>query len=121
MPRHPLTASERRGILIVAILSLLISGAGIGVSYCGRQGSGNSPSSPEILYEPGIDSGANRNEGGESETRKTTGQKEGEKKEARNKGERKNRGKSKKDSVRSKRNKKAPKVYPRRSLRDEPV
>lgn len=37
MASHPFTASERRGILIIAIISLLITGAGILVSRCHRQ------------------------------------------------------------------------------------
>lgn len=57
MSRHPLTSSERRGILLVAILSLLITGAGLCVSYCDRRQTVTSPEEPEILYAPGSRSG----------------------------------------------------------------
>lgn len=36
MSHSSYTASERRGIIIIAIISLLLVGAGLGVSFCNR-------------------------------------------------------------------------------------
>lgn len=52
MTSHPLTASERRGILIVAIISLLISGGGLFVSRCGGGEGSYLPGEAEVLYDP---------------------------------------------------------------------
>lgn len=41
MSRSSYTASERRGVLIIAILALLIIGAGLGLSHCNRHNSGS--------------------------------------------------------------------------------
>lgn len=52
MSSHPFTSTERRGILIVAALSLLITGAGLFVSYCDRPASTIEPQDVEMLYKP---------------------------------------------------------------------
>ncbi len=51
MASHPLSASERRGILVVAALSLLITGAGLAVAYCDRPQQVIDPHEVEVLME----------------------------------------------------------------------
>lgn len=51
MAFHPLSASERRGILVVAALSLLITGGGLCVSYCDRPQQVIDPHEVEVLME----------------------------------------------------------------------
>ncbi|MDE6077504.1 MAG: hypothetical protein K2G29_07215 [Muribaculaceae bacterium] len=108
MPSHPLTASERRGILIIAALALLITGAGLCVSHCGRSTSTIDPHDVEVLYRPDgkaqPDSVANLRKGSRKSTRKDSG-----------------RGSSKSTRMHQETSKKSQKVYHRRSPRDEEV
>ncbi len=125
MGRQPLTASERRGILIVAIISLLITGAGLCVSYCGRNGADSTPppTEPELLYTPADDTTNNRsnptapksNTDSTSKITQTDSAKSDKKDSA--KGDKKNSA----EKSKSKRTKKQPKTYRRRSPIDEPV
>lgn len=47
----PFTASERRGVLVVAFLSLLVIGAGILVGYCDRPDPQSFEPAIEVLME----------------------------------------------------------------------
>ena len=60
MGSNPLTSSERRGILILAILSLLITGAGLCVAYCDRPATTIESKEVEVLLrgEPTYVTGA---------------------------------------------------------------
>ncbi len=60
MSTNPLTSSERRGILILAILSLLITGVGLCVAYCDRPATTIEPKEVEVLLrgEPTYVTGA---------------------------------------------------------------
>ena len=108
MPSHPLTASERRGILIIAALALLITGAGLCVSHCGRSTPTIDSHDVEVLYRPDgkaqPDSIANLRKGSRKSTRKDSG-----------------RGSSKSTRMHQGTSKKSQKVYHRRSPRDEEV
>ncbi len=52
MASHPLTSSERRGIVIIAALALLVTVAGLCVSYCGRPSAVDEPPKVEVVYKP---------------------------------------------------------------------
>lgn len=95
--RNSLTASERRGIIVVAVLALLLTLSGWFVSKCQRQHMEETPPEVEVLIH------------GDSisETDSTTVRK-------------KRTRKSKNDSVKKKKGK-TPKYYRRRSPRDEAV
>ena len=108
MPSHPLTTSERRGILIIAALALLITGAGLFVGHCNRPESTVVPNEVEVLYKPDDkaqpDSVAKLSKGSRKSTRKDSA------------------GNSAKSTrMRQGKTKKEPKVYRRRSPRDEEV
>ncbi len=51
MAKNPITASERRGIIAVAALALLITGAGLWLSRCGRQETTVTPEEVQILLD----------------------------------------------------------------------
>lgn len=97
--KNPLTASERRGILVVAALALIITGTGWVVSMCQRP----TPTEPlpelEVLAR------------GDSLSDDSVGKRPGRKK---------GRRRSRKDSIGGK-GKKAPKQYRRRNPLDEGV
>lgn len=52
MKRHPITSSERRGLVALAIICMLVIGIGLGVSYCGRSSTPLEPPEVEVVYEP---------------------------------------------------------------------
>ena len=58
MASNPVTASERRGILIVAIIALLLCGGGLFVSRCGGEGGGSGSVEADVLYDPKAVSGS---------------------------------------------------------------
>lgn len=109
-----MTSSERRGILILAILSLLITGVGLCVAYCDRPATTIEPKEVEVLlrgeptYVTGTDSIARARRDSLQKLRKDslrTLRKDSLRKLRR-------------DSFRKK-SKKAPKTYRRRSPIDE--
>lgn len=51
MIKNPLTSSERRGIIAVAALALLITGAGLWLSRCGRPETTVTPEEVEVLLD----------------------------------------------------------------------
>ncbi|MBD5358625.1 MAG: hypothetical protein HDR88_16835 [Bacteroides sp.] len=99
--KNPLTASERRGILVVAAISLLITGCGWGVAMCGRSEAEEMTPEVEVLLH------------GDSLTSKGTTDKKSSTERGKKKGRR--------DSVSSSVKKKDKKVYRKRSPLDEPV
>ncbi|MCH5225707.1 MAG: hypothetical protein J1D77_06880 [Muribaculaceae bacterium] len=48
MSHSSYTASERRGIIIIGLIALLIIGWGVGVSFCSRGNGVESPPYPEV-------------------------------------------------------------------------
>ena len=52
MRGNPFTASERRGIIAVAALSLVVTGGGVALSYCGRPERVVTPPEVEVLLHP---------------------------------------------------------------------
>ena len=104
MPSHPLTASERRGILIIAALALLITGAGLCVSHCGRSTSTIDPHDVEVLYRPD----------GKAQPDSVANLRKGTRKDG-------DRGSANSTRMHQGTSKKSQKVYHRRSPRDEEV
>lgn len=51
MAKNPITASERRGIIAVAALALLICGAGLWLARCGRPETTVTPEEVEVLLD----------------------------------------------------------------------
>ena len=93
--KNPMTSSERRGILVVAAIALLITGAGLLVPECGRNKCEVSPEEVEVIVR-------GDSAGGESS---------GKMKEKR----------EKRHKVSSSGKEKKKKTYRRRSPRDETV
>ena len=98
MMKNPVTASERRGIIVVAVLALLITGGGWLVSTCRRQSPETVPPEVAVLVR-----GDSVGDG--------VGESSGKRK------------KNRKDSTGSSKSSKSksPKTYRRRSPRDESV
>lgn len=63
MPKNPITSSERRGLVAVAILALLFGGAGAAWRACGRQ---TAPAAPAPVVLPS-DSSDNSNSSNSSD------------------------------------------------------
>lgn len=100
MASRPYTASERRGIIVIAILALLFIGAGVGFSFFHNE---TSPHTPEVTVIPEtLDSVATEKAINEKSKKKT-------KKSSRSK------------SGKSSSKKKSQKIYRQRSPLDEPV
>ena len=99
MSRSSYTASERRGVLLIAILALLLIGGGLGVSFCQRPSSKDAEYPIVVEHPEMVDSVAVK---AEKETKKKNTRKG---------------TKNKKAST----TKKRPKTYPNRSPLDEPV
>ena len=93
------SASERRGILAIAILALIITAAGIGLSFCNR---GNDISGPEVIEMKEIVDSVQTSKIIEHKSKKSK------------------RGKGSNSKKKSKKNK-TPKTYRRRRPLDEPV
>lgn len=49
MGRNPLTSSERKGILAVALVAFLVTGGGLCLTRCGRTSSPSAPEEIEVL------------------------------------------------------------------------
>lgn len=96
-----LTSSERRGILVVAALALLVTGVGAALSYCGRPEKGDMSAQVKILYNSDSISGP---EPADSVRNKVN---------ARKKGGKDGKTTTKKESVK--------KSFPKRSFLDEPI
>lgn len=105
MAKNPLTSSERRGIVAVAALALLITGGGICLSRCGMPEPMVTPADVEIL----LDGTSLKNEGKDSPAGK------GKRDSAKRKRRQKN------DSLSDKKNQKGTRIYRKRSLLDENV
>lgn len=105
MNRNSYTSTERRGIIAIAIISLLIVGAGLGVSFCTDRRAMEEMNSIVEEHTEYIDSTAQEKNS------------PGNKKEKGKSGNKKTKGKSSsRDS-----NQRPKKVYPTRSPLDEPV
>ena len=94
-----LTSSERRGILVVAALALLVTGAAL--SYCGRPEKGDMSAQVKILYNSDSISGP---EPADSVRNKVNARKKG--------------GKDGKKTTKKESEKKS---FPKRSFLDEPI
>lgn len=110
--KNPLTASERRGILIVAAISLLVTGGGMLINRCGRPDSGlleeNVPQVEVLLSQDSLEAASS------SDSAKSA-KKRSKRKSART-------GKMRADSVSgSKKSPKVKRVYRRRTPLDELV
>ncbi|MDE5712177.1 MAG: hypothetical protein K2I16_00910 [Muribaculaceae bacterium] len=105
MAKNPLTSSERRGIVAVAALALLITGGGICLSRCGMPEPMVTPADVEIL----LDGTSLKNEVKDSPAGK------GKRDSAKHKRRQKN------DSLSDKKNQKGTRIYRKRSLLDENV
>lgn len=97
MSRSNYTASERRGILAIALVSLLFIGVGIGVSFWGGNEDESYPEPVVVNHPEMVDTVELRNQKAKSSI--------------------KDKAKSKSSTG----NKKRPKTYRRRSPHDEPV
>lgn len=71
MSKHPYTASERRGIIAIAVMSLLIIGAGLGLSLCNRNSYSGFSDSEVIEDTSMIDSVAIEKSGNTSSHKKS--------------------------------------------------
>lgn len=109
MAKNPLTSSERRGIIAVAALALLITGGGICLSRCGMPEPMVTPADVEIL----LDGTSLKNEGVDSVKDSPAGK--GKRDSAKRKRRQKN------DSLSDKKNQKGTRIYRQRSLLDERV
>lgn len=107
MAKNPLTSSERRGIIAVAALALLITGGGICLSRCGMPEPMVTPADVEIL----LDGTSLKNEGVDSVKDSPAGK--GKRDSAKRKRRQKN------DSLSDKKNQKGARIYRQRSLLDE--
>lgn len=106
MSHSSYTASERRGILAIAIISLLLVGAGVGLSFLGNQAYAEEETPMVIEHPEMIDSTAVLNTKKlKSETKKSP------------KNTKQTSTKTKKSSSKTK----SKKTYRRRSPLDEPV
>lgn len=103
--RNPLTSSERRGIIAVALVALLITGSGMWVSRCNRPASPPEPAEVEVLIPAdSVEAGHERTDSTENLPGKR-GRREERRKKA--------------SSAKSKN--KTPKTYRRRSPLDEEI
>lgn len=103
MSHSSFSASERRGILAVAIIALLLIGGGLGVTMC-ESGKYETQEIPAVVEHP--------------EMVDSVAVKEKEEKEAKKKSKKE---KSASEKGGSKDKSKSTKIYRRRSPRDEPV
>ena len=93
------TASERRGVIVIALIALLIMGIGAGVTLYNKSEGANERAPKVVEYPEMIDSVAVKEQKAEPSKKKT----------------------SKTKSVSKKSTSKSKKVYRRRSPLDEPV
>ena len=94
------TASERRGIIAIAVIALIIIGAGIGFSFFEKSNMQNDAEVVEL--KEAVDTLSN-------------------KKTAAEKSQKRKQGGSSKKAIKKAKSKKSPKQYRRRSPLDEPV
>lgn len=121
MANRPVSSSERKGVLIVAGIALVVTLCGLGVAWCGRPAKAISPHDVEVLVDgdtavmPGGDSidVANGAAARGSKTRRY--------KEKRDSVEYGMRGKKSREGKKKKKASKEKKSYGRRSPLDEKV
>lgn len=113
--KNPMTASERRGILTVAAIALLIIGAGWLLSTCRYVATPPSPPEIETLVNGGSKSNSASSSDTSGSSKDKSDSKSSDKSNSTNK-----KSKSRKDSLSGSKTK-STKTYRRRSPRDEEV